>query len=177
MPIWVETILEIIKITVPALIVFLTIYYLMKQYNEQQYQLKMLEFKQKQQDKTLPLRLQAYERLSMFCERISLSNLVFRMRQENMTAKDLKIAMILAIQQEFEHNLSQQVYVSNDLWQIINIAKNETMAIINLLANGLAADAGSSELSQAIFKYLDEKEIGAIDQAKVAIKKEIGVLM
>ena len=88
MPQWLSVILELVKITVPALIVFLTVYYLMKHFLENQYQVKMLEYKQNQQNTTIPLRLQAYERLSLFCERISIPSLVLRVRGEGMPASE-----------------------------------------------------------------------------------------
>ena len=88
MPQWLSVILELVKITVPALIVFLTVYYLMKHFLENQYQVKMLECKQNQQNTTIPLRLQAYERLSLFCERISIPSLVLRVRGEGMPASE-----------------------------------------------------------------------------------------
>ena len=100
MPVWLSTILEIVKITIPALIVFLTIYYLMKQFLANEYQVRMLDFKQNQQRTTVPLRLQAYERLSLFCERISIPSLVLRMRNEGMTTSELRLAMMVAVQKE-----------------------------------------------------------------------------
>ena len=97
MPIWLATILEIIKITVPSLIVFFTVHTLLKQYLENQYKIRMVEFKQSQQKTTVPLRLQAYERLSLFCERISIPGLVIRLRMEGMTARELRLAMMIAV--------------------------------------------------------------------------------
>ena len=111
---WLEVMLEIIKITIPALVVFFTVYTLLKQFMEGQYKTQMLQFKQNQHKTTIPLRLQAYERLSLFCERISIPNLVLRLRNENMTAAELRMALMLGIQHEFEHNITQQVYVSTN---------------------------------------------------------------
>ena len=77
-----ELLLEILKITAPALVVFFTVYYLMKEYLAKQYSIRLLDLKENQQKSTLPLRLQAYERLSMFCERINLPSLILRLREE-----------------------------------------------------------------------------------------------
>lgn len=89
-----DTVLEIIKITVPALIVFLTVYFLQKQFLKNQYNLQLLDLKKNQIDSTLPLKLQAYERLTLFLERIKLENLILRIRTEKMTASNLHIAYL-----------------------------------------------------------------------------------
>ena len=177
MTLWLEIILEIVKITVPALIVFFTVYTLLKQYLEGQYKAQMLKFKQDQNKTTIPLRLQAYERLSLFCERISIPNLVLRLRTENMTATDLRLAMMIAIQKEFEHNITQQVYVSDQLWQIIKIARDDALNIINLVYNQVDAKADARDYAGAMFKYLDSRDLISTDKALVAVKKEAGILM
>ncbi len=177
MPLWLEIIFEIIKITVPALIVFFTVHTLLKQYLANQYKLSSLEFRQNQQKTTVPLRLQAYERLSLFCERISIPNLVLRLRTENMTATDLRMAMMLAIQQEFEHNITQQVYVSDQLWQIIKIARDDALNIINLVFNTIDPDTNAHQYASDLFKFLEQREINSSDKALIAVKKEAGLLL
>jgi len=79
MPIWLSVILEIIKISLPALIVFFTVHTLLKQYLAGQERMKALELQQNRLGSTTPLRFQAYERLSLLCERIALPNLIMRM--------------------------------------------------------------------------------------------------
>ena len=110
-----ETFLEIVKITVPALIVFLTVYFVMKTYLDKQYQIQLLQFKKDQKNTTTPLKLQAYERLSLFCERISIPNLVLRMKTKGASSAALRVSLLMAVQQEFEHNISQQIYISDQL--------------------------------------------------------------
>ncbi len=177
MPVWLETILEIVKITVPALVIFFTIQTLLKQYLESEYKTKMLDFKQNQNNTTIPLRLQAYERLSLFCERISIPNLVLRLRTEEMTASGLRLAMMIAIQKEFEHNITQQVYVSDQLWQILKIARDDALNIINMVYSSVEPEGNAKEYAGAMFKYLESREIISTDKALFAIKKEAGLLM
>ncbi|MEL6866217.1 MAG: hypothetical protein AAFP19_17440 [Bacteroidota bacterium] len=177
MPVWLSTILEIIKVTVPALIVFLTVYHLLKQYLEKEYKVRMLDYKQNQQKTTIPLRLQAYERLSLFCERISIPNLVLRLRTEGMTAAELRLAMMIAVQKEFEHNITQQVYVSDQLWQIIKIARDDVVNVINLAFNEFDPGADARDFSKAMFHYLQQRQAIPQDKALEAIKKEAGLLM
>jgi len=177
MPTWLAVILEIVKITVPALIVFFTVYYLIKTYLEKEYQVKALEYKQEQIRTTVPLRLQAYERLSLFCERITIPSLVLRVRNSGMTALDLRLAMMVAIQQEFEHNITQQVYVSNQLWQIIQIARDDTVNVMNVVYQQVDAKADAQEYIQHLFKHWETREGQPLQKALQAIKKEAGLLM
>ncbi len=172
MPVWLEVLLEIIKISVPALIVFATVYYLFKTYNENSQRIRMMELKKENRNLAFPLKMQAYERLALFCERISLSNLMFRIRNEAMTAGGFRLALMVAIQQEYEHNISQQVYVSEDLWKIVNFAKNDTINVINLVSKTVDENASSLDLSRAIFTYLDEVKITPLDKARSAISHE-----
>ena len=169
--------LEIIKITVPALIVFFTVLHVMKQYLASQLQMRSMEFKQNQQSTTVPLRLQAYERLSLFCERIAIPSLILRLRQEGMTAGDLRMSMMVATQQEFEHNITQQVYISGQLWQIIKIARDDVMNVVNEVYEQQGANTSLDAYVQALFTQLQSREFIPLDTALVAIKKEAGVLL
>ena len=174
---WLSVLLEIIKISVPALIVFFTVYYLMKTYLDKQYQLHLLEYKQKQQSTTIPLRLQAYERLSLFCERIAIPSLLLRLRQEDQNAAMLRVAMLMTIQQEFEYNITQQVYVSDQLWQIIKISRDDVVNVINGLAEKVDPKAPSKELASILFKFMETQPGTSLDKALIAIKKEASILM
>lgn len=173
----IEVILEIIKTTVPALIVFLTVWFLFKEYNKNDYSVKLHELKRKTSETILPIRLQAYERMALFGERINLPKLLFRIRTESMTASDLSMALMVAIDQEFEHNVSQQIYFSPELWQIILMAKNEAVGISLKVAEGMPKETSGIEYSQALFKYLETSPQQALYQAQVAIKKEVAVLL
>jgi hypothetical protein len=173
---WLAVILEILKFTIPALIVFFTVYYLVTSYLEKQYQIEAAKLRQGRQKTTLPVRLQAYERLALLCERISIPNLLLRLRAENSSAAALRVAMLLAIQQEFEHNTSQQIYVSENLWKIIQLARKETEDIINGMAERMEKKSNPEELGNMLLAYLSQQETSALLTAQSAIKKEAGLL-
>lgn len=177
MPAWLTFILEILKLAIPAIVVFLTAYYMLKTYLDKQLQLKSLEIRQSQAQTTLPLRLQAYERLSLFCERISLPNLLLRVRRDNMSAGELHLALLLAIQQEYEHNITQQVYVSAQLWEIIKLARDEAVNFVALVAEKVDTKANGRELAQALFHFLNQRETTAVEKALLAVKKEAGAIL
>lgn len=174
---WLIVLLEIVKITVPSLVVFFTVYHLLKIYLDKQYQLKALEFRQNQQHTTVPMRLQAYERLSLFCERIAIPSLLLRLREENQTAANLRMAMLVTIQQEFEYNITQQVYVSEQLWQIVKISRDDTVNIINGLYEKVDPRGPSKDLAGVLLAYTDSQPASALDKALSGIKKEASLLM
>ncbi len=174
---WLETVLEIIKITIPALIVFLTVYYLQKQFLKNQYNLQLLDLKKNQIDNTLPLKLQAYERLTLFLERIKLENLILRIRTEKMTASNLHIALLVSIQKEFEHNVAQQVYISPELWEIITLVKNETINLVNVVAKEQEPEADAIAYSRDLFNKMNNLPIKPVDKALLAIKKEASIIL
>lgn len=177
MPVWLSTVLEIIKVTVPALIVFFTVYYLFKQYLDQQLQVKSLEFKHKQQSTTVPIRLQAYERLSLFLERIAIPGMMLRVQQEDMTARQMGLSLMIAVQKEYEHNITQQVYVSSQLWKIISLAKDDVLRTIQEVSDKVDPSTSSQAYGKAMIAHLATKEFVPIETGLEAIKKEAALLL
>jgi len=171
-----SVLLEIIKISVPAVIVFLTVRNILRQYLDKQYQLKQLDYRQNQKDGSLNVRLQAYERLALLCERISIPNLILRLRTVEMTNTDLKAAMMIAIQQEFEHNISQQIYVSEQLWDLLQFARNDTMNILTGIAENVSPNGNAQEFAEKLFNHLDDKNVNVLAKVQSAIRKETQLL-
>ncbi len=176
MPIWLQVILDIVQLTIPGLIVYFTVRTMLKQYFSNQQNTEIRKLQKGKQEHTLPLRLQAYERLSLFCERISLSGLILRTRQEGMNAAQLRMALLLAIQHEFEHNITQQVYVSDQLWQIIKIARDDAVQVITQACEAVDLKGDAIKLAEAIFHLESQREMSASEKALIAIKKEAGLL-
>jgi hypothetical protein len=85
--------------------------------------------------------------------------------------------MLLAIQQEYEHNITQQVYVSAQLWEIIKIARDDSVNTISIAMESIDNQADAQALTQAIFNILEQRGGTAVDKALLAIKKEAGVLL
>ena len=164
---------EILKYTVPAVIVFLTVYFIMKKYLDHQFNLQVTQAKITSNKETLPLKLQAYERLAVFCNRISIPNLILRLRTPDMSGKDLADAMLLAIQQELDHNISQQVYISEQLWEILKLAKSYTVNSINTVGSTLSDKDSSTVFVDKIFEYLNSAGENPLDTASSAIRKEV----
>jgi len=176
MPTWLVVILEIIKTTAPALIVFATVYYLMKTFFTNQRAMKQMELTNSAKSTTVPMRLQAYERLSLLCERISVPNLVLRLREEGMSVSDLRMAMLISVQKEMEYNVTQQVYVGESLWQIVKMSRDQVTTIINQVAEKLPEGSDGADYARALLVVSGQTE-SALDKAQSAIKTEASLLL
>lgn len=156
---------------------FATVYFIMKKYLDQQWAMENLKYKQAQSQDILPLKLQAYERLMLLCERISIPNLAYRVALNDMDKDQLKSALIIAVQQEYEHNLTQQIYVSDKLWDIITLAKNQTIEIIGKAADAMQPGDKSAKLVQLSEQMMHSMNMNPLNQARSAIKKEIEFIL
>jgi hypothetical protein len=155
-------------------------FFMIKYWREQKAQANSLIWQQIQIEKnktTLPLRLPAYERLTLLCERITIPNLIKRLRTEGASAHDFRLTLLIGIQQEFEHNVTQQIYVSENLWNILKIARDNTAEIINIAAEKLEPQADSNALIHEIFTVLGEQKGDSLGKAQAAIRQEAAGLM
>jgi hypothetical protein len=149
-----NTVLDILKYTIPALIVLIASYAIVKGFlssNIKQQQLAMLR---DNQDVTMRLRLQAYERLVLFIERVHPRQLVPRVYDAGMNVAVLQHVLSNNIKSEFEHNLSQQIYVSKRVWDMVKTVKEHELNIINQIAQGMNPEAPAKELHVRIVDYI-----------------------
>jgi len=121
----------------------------------------------------LPLRLQAYERLVLFLERIHPANLLLRISDPGMTALQLQSSLVRTIREEFEYNLSQQLYISGNSWELVKNAKEETIALINQADSGLQEDAPGADLVKKILDIVVAKGKLPVENALDGIKREL----
>lgn len=113
---------------------------------------------------TTALRLQAYERLVLLTERISLPNLISRLNQPGLSAIEMKIILTENIKQEFEYNSTQQLYVSQVSWDSVRNLKEQNIMVINQVAATLPSAASSSELNKKILEVLMAQPQGALHE-------------
>ena len=109
-----------------------------------------------------PLQLQAYERLVVLTERISLPNLVSRSNQPGFSAKEMQLLLLESIKQEVEYNSSQQIYVSPVAWQALNNLKEQNMLIINQISQTLPPDARGIDLNKKIMEIIIAQDKNAL---------------
>ena len=103
---------------------------------------------------TLRLRLQAYERITLLTERIALQNLLSRQSNPGLSCRQMQMTLIDSIKQEYDYNMSQQIYVSPEVWRAINNLKEQNIYIINQLAATLPPQASGMDLNKHIIDYL-----------------------
>jgi len=125
------------------------------------------------QKNTLPIRLQAYERMALFLERISIPSLVVRVAPKSPNKNDYESLLVRTIEKEFEHNLSQQIYISDDCWNIIKAAKSATIQMIRKAAMS-ETDSADKLREDVLNETMDKQSPSAT--ALAFVKREIGGL-
>jgi len=126
---------------------------------------------------TLPLRLQAYERLVVFIERISPEQLVYRLGKIDLLASELYALMVQDIREEFAHNVSQQIYVSQVAWDAVVHAKEYMISQLNLLIGQLPAEARSADLCRQLLSHYLQQQPSPLQVALDVLRKEARKLM
>jgi hypothetical protein len=169
-------ILEMLKYILPATIVFLTVNFLLKSFFENEYQRRNMNLRAETSKLVTPIKLQAYERLVILLERMTPNNLIFRVTQPGISASQLKVALIADINSEYNHNVSQQIYVSPQAWQMLRIAKEEMINIINTSYSRLGPNAVGIDLSKAVFETMIEMESIPTQKALEFIRKEFHLI-
>jgi hypothetical protein len=168
-----DAVIEFIKILVPASIVLYGAYLLVRMFIQKEINLKKLEVRSKSIETLLPNRLQAYERMALFLERISPQNLLVRLSTTGMTSKEFHQLLLSEIRNEYNHNVAQQVYMSEDVWNLIKNAKEDLILSINDAAGEMSMESTSLDLSRKIFEKSINKQVDPISHALTELKKEI----
>ena len=167
-------VLEILKYTLPGLVVFAAVYFTLSSYLASENKRKNMELRASYFRESLPIRLQAYERLVLFLERISPNNLVSRINKPDMTARELQLALLQNIKMEYEHNLTQQLYVSTNTWMMIVQVKEEIISILNRVAFDLPPTATGKDLSRRLLEFFISSEQAIPTQKAIdTLKQEV----
>jgi hypothetical protein len=173
MDVWVF-LLEVVKILVPCAIIFAVTYTMLNLFFNKEYEKRLLELRAKNVEILTPIRLQAYERLVLFLERISPSNLIVRVNKPGMTATQLKTELIATINNEFTHNLSQQIYVSMQSWTLLKAVKEELINVINTTyAQMDHQHATGLDLAKGVFEVIIRKDDVPTQKAIDFLKREL----
>ena len=167
-----QAIYELLKYTVPEILVLAAAYYLIKLFLDRESEKNQLQLRIDVQKTSLPVRMQAYERLVLLLERMEPAGLLIRISEPNMTALALQTSLIQSIRSEFEHNLSQQLYVSNKAWELVRNAREETIKRINTAAMQLTELATGTDLASMIMIQDMDTDHSAVKAALDLIKME-----
>ncbi|MBK6830488.1 MAG: hypothetical protein IPG92_06995 [Flavobacteriales bacterium] len=168
-----DPIVQVLVAVLPSLVVFLTAFYLIKQFMGARTSERMLELKKDDHKHVLPLRLQAYERITLLLERIQPGPLVLRVHTSRMDAGDLHAALVSTIREEYEHNVTQQIYMSDRAWAKVKQAKEETIRLVNFSYQQIGTSSSATELSRGIFESTARLSHTPSQEALVVIKDEV----
>jgi hypothetical protein len=172
-----EIIYDLVKILVPSGLVLITAWVLISKMIKNDQDRRRNEIVLMNSRTVLPVRLQAYERIIMFLERISMESLLVRVNRQGMTAGQLHSTLLTTIRSEFEHNLSQQIYMTPQVWEVIKNARSNTIKIINSIAEAIPESATSVDLSRTLLEKVMELEKEPTQVAIEFVKAEIARLL
>lgn len=165
-------IVELLSYTLPAIITGGVAYYFFNLHTKNEEGRRRFLLHKEAQKSALPIRLQAYERMTLFLERISPSKLLVRIAPHSSDKNDYENLLIQHIEQEYEHNLTQQIYISEESWNIILTAKNTTIQMIRKASLGAES---ANKLREIILSEMMEKQSPS-SVALSYLKNEVGEL-
>tara|TARA_R110000868_G_scaffold145181_2_gene365137 strand:+ start:37324 stop:37842 length:519 start_codon:yes stop_codon:yes gene_type:complete len=125
-----DQILQLFAFLLPSVVTGVVAFYFFRLHTKNEDGRRRYLLQKDTQKQTLPIRLQAYERMALFLERIAIPSLVVRVAPKSSNKNDYEALLIQSIETEFEHNLSQQIYLTDDCWNIIKAAKSATIQSI-----------------------------------------------
>ncbi|MDR1758265.1 MAG: hypothetical protein LBR51_04825 [Bacteroidales bacterium] len=156
------------------LIVFVAAYFCIRLFLQHEQKKGLLTLKQGAKDAVIPLRLQAYERLAILLERVDINALLPRLNGDGLTVGQLHTLLIKTIRAEYEHNLSQQIFVSPRLWELIIQVKEDTLKRVHVASAHLDADADSMQLATTLIEQVAAHAPNAT--AMKWLKEEVSML-
>jgi len=166
-----DKILELLFSLLPALLVAAIAFYFFKQHTDNEERRRRFLLQKDMQKEAFPLRLQAYERIALFLERISPAKLLTRIHPTSSNKEDYENLIVATIEQEFEHNLSQQIYVSDECWNVLLSAKNATIQLVRK-ANMQEKTDTANKLREVVLTDLINKQAPS-NTALAYVKNEV----
>lgn len=168
-----EALIEFGKIIIPAGLVLYAMYLIVKSFINSELDKKRIEVRGKSIETVLPNRLHAFERVILFLERISPNNLIVRLNNGSYTAREFQQILLNEIREEYNHNVSQQLYMSEEVWDLVKSAKEDLIVTINDAVGNMPPEATGVDLSKMIFERTIQKEPDPINHALISVKREI----
>lgn len=145
-----EILYNILLVLIPSGILSATVYFMISAQFENQERTRALQIRREDRKRFDNQKLQAYERLILLLERISPDALAMRVRGNYKDAESMQRGMIKTIKNEFEHNITQQLYISTEAWKLVVQAKEESIRIVNIAASKTEKDSDAVEYTRVI---------------------------
>ena len=165
--------MDILKIILPALIVLLAAYLLIDKLLRNEEKRRNFEIRKDSSTTLIPIRLRAYERLILVLERTTPATLIVNAVKPEMTNMELHSLLLSSIRQEFSHNLSQQIYVSNEIWNCIRGAQESLLRLVNTCASQCNPVNPANELAERIIQVYNASDQTPSELAIDLLKKEV----
>ena len=169
--------IEILKYCIPALCVLLATWLVMRQFYKAEADKRLWELKRLSQKKISPLRLRAYERLALLLERTTPEHMLLELNLGEMTVLQVQQHLIRTIRMEYEHNVSQQVYVTAEVWAMIQNAKEQTVAFVNSMVQQLPPESTALDYAKVMITAYSSNGDTPNELALQALKKEAQTLL
>lgn len=168
-----DLLLHIALVVFPAGGVLLTAYFFLKKQGEKEVRHLQIELKRSRQEFFLPMRVDAYQRAALLMERIHPGSLVMRLHNPAHPAKRMQSDLLQSIREEYDHNVSQQLFISPQAWNLVKNAKEETIKIINIAGNQMGPTSTGTDLAAKIFEIVAEVGQLPTEIAVEYLKKEV----
>lgn len=163
---------EVLKLFLAGALLVALVFYVFKGYFDRYQSIQIKNYKMALNKDLLPLRLQALERMTLFVERINPANLLVRVHNPGMTAKQMQILVLEEVRAEYQHNVTQQLYLSTEAWNIVKRVKDDTVSLVNSAMKELNPESSAVELSKIVFSRLESLEQSPYDLAMMVIKSQ-----
>lgn len=172
-----DTILDFIFPLLPAVLVFATAYVFFNRMRNDQHSFQQMLLRIEERKHSLPLQLKAYERLIIMLERIKPSALVMRLNKPGMTAAQLQLELLKAVRDEYDLNVSMQMYVTRTAWEMTGRGRDEVVDAIKQAAVKAGANGSSMDLSRHLFEHEEKTNNAAVQQALELLRLEARKMM
>ncbi len=168
-----DVIFDILKYALPSVFLLILAYMMLSNFMENEEKRRHYFLKKETQKTSIPARLAAYERLALFLERITPSQLIVRVSSKNLNVRQYQGLLVKTIRSEYEHNVSQQIYISDRAWKYIVTSKSAIVSIINQLAGELDPESPGIELGKKVINHFMEMDAEPSRKALAYLKSEL----
>jgi hypothetical protein len=168
-----DVVLDILMYALPSIFLLILAYMMLNNFMENEEKRRVYFLRKETQKAAFPVRMASYERLVLFLERITPNQLMVRVASRGLTVRQYQNILIKNVRNEFEHNVSQQLYVSDKAWRYVVSAKSAVVGKINQIAGELDPEAPAIELATKVLNHFMEMEVEPTKGAIYFLKNEL----
>jgi len=165
--------IEVIKYISPAIVVLITTLIIVRWFLKSESERRKQEFLLSKHKDSLPSRLSAYERITLFLERINAESIIIREQSKYQTVKQFQAHLLATIRTEYEHNIAMQVYLPATTWQLVKNAKEEMVRLVNISAGIAKPDEPSIVLGKTMLEQYQRETAYHFKKALDTLKSDV----